>query len=175
MGCCLKVKKICHHSNKKKSVLLMHLFQGIALIIPKRPHFHHFTMLASPLPFIFPPFSFFIYNKENSCIINALGKYFLNDRFTLQKWFVFHYRWEVWRNAYFYVQSNKIYFCPTLSNYILYIYSDIVPQRLWEIKSEPLNTMGVFQVPIWQERHWWIAESQFVGKRSCYILSLRND
>lgn len=35
-------------------------------------------MLTSPPPFIFPPFFFFIYNKENSCIINELGKYFQN-------------------------------------------------------------------------------------------------
>lgn len=103
---------------RKKSVLSMYLFQGTALIIPKRHHFHHFTMLTSCLPFNFPPCFFFIYDKENSCIINAYGKCFQNDRFTVQKWFVFHYRWEVWRNAYFYEQSNKIYFCPTLSNYI---------------------------------------------------------
>lgn len=117
----------------------MHLFQGTALIIILK-RFPSLYNAYKPSCFYFSPFSFFIYNKENSCIINVLGKYFQNDRFTVQNWFVYHYRWEVWRKAYFYEQSNKIYFCPTLSNYMMiYIF--------WHCPSKALRNK------VWSSEH----------------------
>lgn len=70
---------------------------------------------------------------------------FKSHRFTVQNWFAFHYRWEIWINSYCYEQSNKIWLCPGL---FFFSYLDTVPQRLWEISSETLNMVCIFQVSI---------------------------